>query len=90
MDIFIKRLNQLIEENKITRYKLAKEIKVNKQTVIFWCNGESEPSISGLLKLAIYFDVSADYLLGLEDESGCKNYITNSFNNNNGSISFKG
>lgn len=88
MDIFVKRLNQLITENKITRYKLAKDLGVSKQAVLWWCDGINEPKITYLQKLALYFDVSADYLLGLEDESGAKTYINNSFNNfsNNGNI----
>lgn len=31
-----------------------------------------EPSASAVKKLAVYFDVTADYLLGLEDEFGNK------------------
>ena len=97
MDIFVKRINKLIEENKITKYKLAKEIGANKQSVIWWCNGTNEPKISSLYKIAVYFDVSADYLIGLEDEAGGKiltnkmqsineihnegGIISNSFNN---------
>ena len=89
MEIFVKRLNELIKENKITRYRLAKDLKVNGQTVTFWCEGVNEPKISYLRQLAIYFDVSADYLLGLEDESGGK--YNNSFNNfsNSGNINIR-
>lgn len=72
MDIFSKRLNKLIIENKITKYKLAKDLNVNKQTVIFWCDGVNLPKINYLYDLAIYFNVSADYLIGLEDEQGNK------------------
>jgi len=72
VDIFAKRLNKLIGENKITRYKLAKDLGVNKQTVIFWAEGINEPKISYLLMLAQYFDVTADYLIGLENEDGTK------------------
>lgn len=83
MDIFVIRLNKLIEENKITKYKLAKDLNVSKQSVLFWCDGTNEPRISVLRQLAVYFDVSADYLLGLEDEGGGK--YNNSFNNFNNS-----
>lgn len=63
----MKRLNELLQENKITKYKLAKDLNVNKQTVIFWCEGINEPKIHYLKDLANYFQVSADYLLGLSD-----------------------
>ncbi|MDE7181431.1 MAG: helix-turn-helix transcriptional regulator [Clostridia bacterium] len=72
MQIFVDRLNKLIEENKITKYRLAKEIGVSKQAVLWWCDGVNEPKISYLKKIAEYFDVSCDYLLGLEDETGTK------------------
>ena len=72
MQIFVDRLNKLIEENKITKYRLAKEIGVSKQAVLWWCDGVNEPKISYLRKIAEYFDVSCDYLLGLEDETGTK------------------
>ena len=67
MDIFVQRLNEQLEINKISKYKLAKDLKVNGQTVAFWCNGTNEPKISYLKDIAKYFDVSADYLLGLTD-----------------------
>lgn len=89
MEILTRKLNQLIEENKTTKYKLAKEIGTAKSTVLNWCTGKNEPKATQIRNIAIFFDVSADYLLGLEDESGSK-YI-NSFNNfnNSGSIEIK-
>lgn len=67
IETFVKRLNEQIKINGISKYKLAKDLKVNGQTVTFWCNGTNEPKISYLKDLAIYFDVSADYLLGIKD-----------------------
>lgn len=72
MRIFADRLNKLLEENGITKYKFAKDIGVNKQTVAFWCDEVNEPKISYLRLIAEYFDVSADYLLGLENDDGTK------------------
>lgn len=89
MDILATRLKKLIEENKITRYKLAKDLKYGKATVLNWCDGINEPKATQIAQIAIYFDVSADYLLGLEDESGAKTYINNSFNNFNNNGNFK-
>lgn len=68
--IFSIRLSRLIDEHKITKYKLAKDLGVNKQTVIFWCDNVNIPKINYLHDIAVYFDVSADYLIGLEDENG--------------------
>ena len=68
--IFAVRLSKLIDEHKITKYKLAKDLGVNKQTVIFWCESVNIPKINYLHDIAVYFDVSSDYLIGLEDENG--------------------
>ena len=89
MDIFALRLDKLIKENKITRYRVAKDLKYSKATIINWCEGINEPKATQIRILAEYFDVSADYLLGLEDETGAKTYVSNSFNNFSNSGSFK-
>lgn len=70
-------------------YKLAKDLNVSKQAVIYWCKGINEPKISYIRQLALYFDVTSDYLLGLEDDTGTKTVISNSFNNFNNSGNFK-
>lgn len=70
MELFTKRLNELIKDYGITRYKLAKELNVNKQTVTFWCEGVNEPKISYLKAIATYFGVSCDYLVGMENDDG--------------------
>ena len=84
MEILTKRLNQLLEENHITRYKLAKDFNCSKATIINWCDGINEPKATQIKELAIYFDVTTDYLLGLENEDGSKNRFN--INNNNGNI----
>lgn len=72
MKIFSERLNKLLSDGCISKYRLTKEIGVNKQTVAFWCDEQSEPSISNLKLIAEFFDVSADYLIGLENEDGSR------------------
>ena len=72
MEVFTNRPNQLLAENRITKYRLAKDPDLNKQTVIFWCDGTTEPKASTLKQIAEYFDVSADYLIGLENIDGSK------------------
>lgn len=89
MDIFVARLNQLLQENKISKYKLAKDLAVSKQAVLYWCKGINEPKISYIRQIALYFEVSTDYLLGLEDDAGTKTYISNSFQNFDNSGNFK-
>lgn len=70
MRVFSKVLNELIEENGITKYKLAKDLNYNKTTVLNWCEDQNEPKVSQIAELSRYFDVSADYLIGLTEYEG--------------------
>ena len=40
----------------------------NQSMISFWENGVNEPTESAIRKVALFFDVPADYLLGLKDE----------------------
>lgn len=62
-----KVIKQLRKDSNISRKKLAENIGVNVRTISYWESGSNEPKASYVYKLAIYFGVSADYLLGLED-----------------------
>lgn len=64
---FAQRLTQLRNMRGLSKYQLAKDIGVNKQTISFWEDGINEPKISYAIKLADYFDVSTDYLLGRKE-----------------------
>lgn len=46
---------------------LAKRLGVAKQTVSNWENENIQPSIEMLVRLSKLFNVSTDYLLGLDD-----------------------
>lgn len=68
MSNFVERLNKELKENKVTKYRLAKETKASKQTVCNWCDGKSEPTVKYLYKICEYLQVSSDYLIGLNEE----------------------
>lgn len=69
---FGKNLKKLMEENKITQVRLANEINVSQKAISQWINLQSEPTEDNIRNCAIYFNVTSDYLLGLEDENGNK------------------
>ena len=50
-----------------SQVEVAKRLQVTKQTVSNWENGNIQPSIDMLIRLAHLFHVSTDYLLGMED-----------------------
>ncbi len=67
MKIFGERLKELRKEENISAKKLAEAIGVSDASIIRWENDQIEATIGNLKKLAEYFKVSADYLIGLED-----------------------
>jgi len=65
-DNFQTRLKELRIENNLSQQKLAEKIGVTQKAIDFGEKGINEPKVSYVIKLAIFFGVSADYLLGIE------------------------
>jgi transcriptional regulator with XRE-family HTH domain len=55
---------------------VAKAINTSQRNVSRWENGENEPTLSYISQLAEFFNVSADYLIGLEDDFGAPTTTT--------------
>ena len=67
-DEFSERLKELRVSNNLTLEELARGINSTRATI---CNFEKQnkrPSLEMLLKLATYFDVSLDYLMGRTED----------------------
>ena len=64
----IERIMELMKERKLNGVQLAAECGVPKSAVSAWKRGDYKPSAEAITKLAEYFGVSADYLLGLTDD----------------------
>ena len=64
---FCERLKELRLEKNISTTKLAENVGVSDATISRWENGLRTPIIDNLVSLAKFFDVSADYLIGLSD-----------------------
>ena len=64
MKIFAERLLELRKEKGISQAILAKQLQVSYSVVCYWETDRSEPTAPNLVKIADYFDVSVDYLLG--------------------------
>lgn len=67
-DNFIKNLSNLLEEEGITQRELAEKIGVTEVTISRYLSGERNPRIEIVSKIANFFNVTTDYLLGLSDE----------------------
>ena len=63
-DVFNKRLKDLRLEVGLTQTELAKRIGATQRQVSFWESGQIEPNIFWLIKLADFFYVQIDYLVG--------------------------
>lgn len=61
---------RLRKEKNITQAELAKKLNIRQTTVSSWENGVSVPDYPTLIKLADFFEVSTDFLLGREDDFG--------------------
>ena len=59
------RIKKLRTERNISQKKLAEAVGVDRRAIIFWEQGINEPKASYIKELALFFNVSADYLLGI-------------------------
>ena len=66
-EIISNKIKQLRMERNLSQQEVSNAICVSQRTVSSWENGENEPKASYIVKLAKFYDVSADYLLGLEE-----------------------
>ena len=67
MNKFAERLKELRIEHNLTQKALATGIGVTQAAVARWEAKLQIPNIEIAIKVATFFDVSTDYLLGLSD-----------------------
>lgn len=63
------RIRELRLAHNLTQVEFANVLSVAKQTVSNWENDNIQPSIDMLVKIADYFGVSTDYLLGRSNDN---------------------
>lgn len=73
-NIFAERLVDLMQEQQLNISTLAEKTGIPRTSINNWLNQARSPKVEYIQKLAIFFGVSADYLLGLEDINGKKLY----------------
>lgn len=61
------RLRELRRQRRISQVRLAMELNVSQNTICRYETGEREADYAMLVRIADYFDVSVDYLLGRTD-----------------------
>ena len=64
---FGKNLKVLRRAEDIEQTKLAKALNISVKTISHWETGYTEPSISQLIQLADFFNITLDELVGRKD-----------------------
>ena len=68
MKVTIKeRLKELRKERGLTQKQIAKALKKSETGYASWEQGLAEPSISDLIFLSDFYNVTIDYLVGKDD-----------------------
>lgn len=58
------RLKELRKKKGLSQLRLATELNTTQNTISRYETGEREPGIDELIKIADYFNISVDYLIG--------------------------
>ena len=66
--LLTKRLRYLREYNAVTQREIADALCIERSTYAYYELGETQPSLLTLVKLARLYDVTTDYLLGIQPE----------------------
>lgn len=59
------RLEHLLEERELTQRQVSDDLHIAATTLNGYIKGNREPDYGTLIRIAEYFDVSIDYLLGV-------------------------
>ena len=62
------RIRELRMARRITQLKMALDLDMSQNTISRYESGEREPGIAELIRIADYFRVSIDYLVGRTDD----------------------
>lgn len=66
--LFSELIRTLRKERHLSQGALAEALLVSRRSVSAWEKGEKLPNFDSIIALAVYFDVTTDYLLGLTRE----------------------
>lgn len=69
------RIKELRESRHLSQQRLAIDMNISQAMISKYELGQSEPDIQMITKLASYFNVSSDYLLGISDSKICVTVI---------------
>ena len=62
--MFSEQLRKLRRENGLTQNELSKQLNVSNGTIAMWETNKRQPDLDMLSRIALFFNVSIDYLMG--------------------------
>ncbi len=62
------RIRELRKARRVTQLKMAMDLDMSQNTISRYESGEREPGVAELIRIADYFRVSIDYLVGRTDD----------------------
>ena len=68
MKVFAERLKELRHDKGLTTRELGKMLDVSSASVVRWENNQTNIKAEEIAKVAKFFGVSTDYLLGLSED----------------------
>ncbi len=71
--MFAQRLKELRKERNMTQIEFAKEFNISSGTIAMWETGKRTPDNEMMIKIANYFNVSLDYLMGNSNTANTEN-----------------
>lgn len=72
-------IRNLRMRNNLSSKELSKILNISESSVSLYESGKRKPSLSLIIKIADYFSVSTDYLLGLSDKENQNNMAERDF-----------
>lgn len=63
-----KRIKDLRIDHDLTLRELAQKLEISERTLARYENGASKPTVDVLIQIALYFNVSMDYVCGMTEE----------------------
>ena len=67
MENFGAILKELREEKNLSQLQLSRLVDISQSSIARYELNQAEPRLSDIRKLAIFFGVTADYLVGMEE-----------------------
>ena len=65
----LEKIMQLMQEKKLSARQFEIQTQIAAASIQAWKSGKAKPSLDAVIKIAQYFNVSTDYLLGINTKA---------------------